>query len=842
MSNRAGYFTAFIHLFLTNIMKKKLFVLLFFLTAHMSFAISTKLLTIEQYNFARSVFCDKFPPREKIILVDHPGKDGRPFVMPVNPAELVRISVQILPVLDIPSVGDGIYMFMTKNMYNDPIKDTYYTKPGQAFVHELTHVWQIYRYDINLVNWITKGIKNDYDYSCVTPTYTKSWSDYNIEQQASMIDRLWANDNRIHECEAFYYSTEISPCTPKTYNILANGTYRIKSTASNNKVLDANASELNKNNYTVALFTNTPNAKEQDWVITQLTNGNYTIKCSANGRFLDANASKVNDNGCPLTLWDYHGGPNQQWIIRSVGNQIYHIRSAATTNEKVIDVVDGKINSDNAKIHLWQSHSGASQVWSFEIVVPPVPPTPVPPTPVPPTPVPPTPVSPPTAATFANGIYTLKLSNGKALDADAAQVNNNGGKIAIWDYAAGAPEQQWILKAVGGGKYTIQVKASNKALDLNASNNVNGGGLTLWDLHGGTNQQWIFTATGSGLYKIQSAFSPYRVVDVEGVAVNTNGAKIHLWDFLNGVNQLWKIEPVVTVVVPPPPPPPAPPTEEAGGQQDYWRWCGKCQTIFHGGGSIAGDIFGKCPTGGGHLVGTRNYILSHGVGTAGQSNWRWCDKCSGLFYNGYPTHGVCPTGGEHNGTNSWNYHLNSAGGQSNFRWCNKCYSMHFGGIKGVCPAGGEHSTVGSGDYSIPFTDPPVIVVPATKEYIERISVGQQLNPGDVLKAANGTHVLVYQTDGNLVVYRNGVAVWHSHTNGQSAGLVPMQGDGNLVIYNAAHQAIWATGTNTCQASFLAMQDDGNLVLYTASGKAVWATGTNSGLTNLGSASGYKLCP
>jgi hypothetical protein len=132
--------------------------------------------------------------------------------------------------------------------------------------------------------------------------------------------------------------------------------------------------------------------------------------------------------------------------------------------------------------------------------------------------------------------------------------------------------------------------------------------------------------------------------------------------------------------------------------------------------------------------------------------------------------------------------------------------------------------------------------PSNKVYTERISGGQQLNPGESLKSANGAHILVYQTDGNLVIYRNGVAVWHSHTNGQSAGLCAMQGDGNLVIYNAAHQAIWATGTNTCPANFLAMQDDGNLVLYTASGRAVWATGTNGGLTNMGSAKGQKLCP
>lgn len=136
---------------------------------------------------------------------------------------------------------------------------------------------------------------------------------------------------------------------------------------------------------------------------------------------------------------------------------------------------------------------------------------------------------------------------------------------------------------------------------------------------------------------------------------------------------------------------------------------------------------------------------------------------------------------------------------------------------------------------------PAVPTPTNKVYTERLSAGQQLNPGDILKSANGAHQLVYQTDGNLVIYRNGAAVWHSHTNGQAAGFCAMQGDGNLVIYKPGGVAIWSTGTHTCQANFLAMQDDGNLVLYTATGTAVWNTVTQSNLTNMNSTTGKKLC-
>ena len=31
----------------------------------------------------------------------------------------------------------------------------------------------------------------------------------------------------------------------------------------------------------------------------------------------------------------------------------------------------------------------------------------------------------------------------------------------------------------------------------------------------------------------------------------------------------------------------------------------------------------------------------------GQNNWRFCSKCFCLWFNGLPTNGVCPAGGEH---------------------------------------------------------------------------------------------------------------------------------------------------------------------------------------------------
>lgn len=40
-----------------------------------------------------------------------------------------------------------------------------------------------------------------------------------------------------------------------------------------------------------------------------------------------------------------------------------------------------------------------------------------------------------------------------------------------------------------------------------------------------------------------------------------------------------------------------------------------------------------------------------------QDNWRWCNKCQGMFFAGNPTKGVCPAGGEHSLEGSGNYRL-----------------------------------------------------------------------------------------------------------------------------------------------------------------------------------------
>jgi hypothetical protein len=104
--------------------------------------------------------------------------------------------------------------------------------------------------------------------------------------------------------------------------------------------------------------------------------------------------------------------------------------------------------------------------------------------------------------------------------------------------------------------------------------------------------------------------------------------------------------------------------------------------------------------------------------------------------------------------------------------------------------------------------------------------------------------LKFQSDDNLVMYKNGTTVlWASHTVGSGATQLLFQRDGNLVLYTAGYQkAVWSSKSqNKClspEQPALSTQSDGNMVIYCGTvlilggefgwlgDKAVWSTRTN----------------
>ncbi|HLL84782.1 MAG TPA: hypothetical protein VK420_19090 [Longimicrobium sp.] len=100
--------------------------------------------------------------------------------------------------------------------------------------------------------------------------------------------------------------------------------------------------------------------------------------------------------------------------------------------------------------------------------------------------------------------------------------------------------------------------------------------------------------------------------------------------------------------------------------------------------------------------------------------------------------------------------------------------------------------------------------------------GKSLYPGQSVTSCNGRNRLTLNGDGNLVLYRDGAALWASNTAGTGSNVAVMQGDGNFVVY-APWGATWATGTRLA-GSRLEVQDDANMVIFSG-GWPVWTSDT-----------------
>lgn len=100
----------------------------------------------------------------------------------------------------------------------------------------------------------------------------------------------------------------------------------------------------------------------------------------------------------------------------------------------------------------------------------------------------------------------------------------------------------------------------------------------------------------------------------------------------------------------------------------------------------------------------------------------------------------------------------------------------------------------------------------------RIEVGTSLEQGKAY--ASGDNILVFQPDGNLVVYGpNSKVLWASYTQGKGATSAVMQGDGNFVIY-AGSKALWWTATAGNPDAYAQVQANGSFSVCVQ--RPVWA--------------------
>lgn len=145
----------------------------------------------------------------------------------------------------------------------------------------------------------------------------------------------------------------------------------------------------------------------------------------------------------------------------------------------------------------------------------------------------------------------------------------------------------------------------------------------------------------------------------------------------------------------------------------------------------------------------------------------------------------------------------------------------FGSIKGLC-ALSDGTTVNQLTFSVADLYDEALNVAVMA--VDRQNAVETLTAGESIKSPNRTYTLNMQSDGNLVLYEDGAAVWATSWLGaptQSGSRAVMQADGNFVLYSSSNAALWHTGTGSWPGSRIIVQNDGNLVVYDSSGTARW---------------------
>jgi hypothetical protein len=138
---------------------------------------------LDEYQWASKVFGGSLPPMENLWLTNLESFGGRAITLP-GPRGKIYLNVGAY-CMDHPTTH------VQKN----------YPVPGQLFVHELTHAWQIHHRSF-VPGWLCEGAVLQTRNSLGAKVYRygpagQVWSEYNLEKQASIVDDWFGGTRKV---------------------------------------------------------------------------------------------------------------------------------------------------------------------------------------------------------------------------------------------------------------------------------------------------------------------------------------------------------------------------------------------------------------------------------------------------------------------------------------------------------------------------------------------------------------------------------------------------------------------------------------------------------------------
>ncbi len=241
----------------------------------------------------------------------------------------------------------------------------------------------------------------------------------------------------------------------------------------------------------------------QEWRIVSTENGYCKIVSMADESKCIAVAEDSANNGENVELQSFTGADNQLWKFVQNGSY-YGIVSKCSGYKTVLDVFDWS-TENGGNINQWEYWGGDCQLWKITPVYPMV----------------------------NDGEYTLKNVNSGLFIAD-----ENGNAVQ-------SSAQNWTIKSVGDGTYTVQ-SDDGKALTVENGSSENGANISLETYTGSSSQKFTLKANRDGSYSLMSVVSDGKAcVDVYEISAE-DGANLNQWEYWGGDGQKFIIEPAST--------------------------------------------------------------------------------------------------------------------------------------------------------------------------------------------------------------------------------------------------------------------------------------------------------
>jgi Protein kinase domain len=138
---------------------------------------------------------------------------------------------------------------------------------------------------------------------------------------------------------------------------------------------------------------------------------------------------------------------------------------------------------------------------------------------------------------------------------------------------------------------------------------------------------------------------------------------------------------------------------------------------------------------------------------------------------------------------------------------------------------GSDAEIGN-DGSLAVYSPAHTVLWSSGPVRSALHAGETLSQHQTLVSPDGSHLVVMQANGDLVLFGpDHVARWSSNTAGHPGADLEMAADGNLILYGPDRAVLWTSNTAGHPGADLEMRDDGNLVVYGPDRAVLWASNT-----------------